>query len=393
MNPDTKNNVFAYYLTQFLGNLSFTLPIYILFGKNYLGFSYSQIAFITLIAFGSSTAFDFILGIVADSVSRKKTYILGVILSLISFLPYLFSKEYPLFIIAAFISGIGSALTSNVLDTFIHEDLRRNNLLKEYPKVTAKAQQMLFFGRMCAGIIGGFIFTINPKLPYIGVVISTLLCLVLATKMFKEMIDSKENIGTKIIAKQAINFLKERKDIINFCLVGLFILIFGDLQFGYYQPYFNTLNINPALLGGLYSAISLFSAYGSHLMKSFLTKHSPKKINAFMIIATICTAVLMLPRIPILAFIAPLFIAVTFGFVYPNMRHFLNSQSPSKIKTSIASFGSTVYAIGTMVGLSSGGILADHFSSTIILSIIIAGSIVTLILNNRLQLKEAIQKS
>ena len=385
MNSRTKRNISIYHLTQFLGNLDFTLPIYILFGKNYIGLSYSQIALLTVIAFASSIAFDFLLGIFADSFSKKKSYILGVIITFLSLLPYIFTKDYTLLILAAFLMGFGNALASNVLDTFIHEDLNDNGLIEHYAPVTSKAQQMFFFGRTCAGVLGGFLFTVSPTLPYIFYAIATLICIVVASLVLTEM--PTEHIKNTITqtTKDAFAFLKKRKDIIYFCLVGLIILTFGDLQFGYYQPYFSSLHINPVYIGVLYSVISLFSAFGSHLMKSFLPKYSAKTINSFMIVATICTALFMLPRIPILAFIGPLFIAVTFGFVYPNLRNFLNTQSPSEIKTSVASFGTTCYAIGTMIGLSAGGVLADHFSSTVVLSIILAGSIISFILNNLLK--------
>ena len=381
MNSRTKRNISIYHLTQFLGNLDFTLPIYILFGKNYIGLNYSQIAVLTVIAFASSVAFDFLLGIFADSFSKKKSYILGVIVSFLSLLPYIFTKDYTLLILAAFLMGFGSALASNVLDTFIHEDLDDNGLIEHYAPVTSKAQQMFFFGRTFAGVLGGFLFIISPTLPYIFYAIATLICIVVASIVLTEMPSGHIKNTIAQTTKDAFTFLKKRKDIIYFCLVGLIILIFGDLQFGYYQPYFTLLHINPVYIGILYSVISLFSAFGSHLMKGFLPKYSAKTINTFMILATICTALCMLPRIPILAFIGPLFIAVTFGFVYPNLRNFLNSQSPSEIKTSVASFGTTCYAIGTMIGLSAGGVFADHFSSTIVLSIILAGSIISFVLN------------
>lgn len=386
MNAITRSNIATYHITQFLGNLDFTLPIYILFGKNYIGLNYSQIALLTIIAFATSVAFDFLLGIFADSFSKKKSYIAGVVLSFLSLLPYIFTKDYTLFIIAAFLLGMGSALASNVLDTFIHEDLTDHGLIEQYASVTSKAQQMLFLGRMCAGIIGGFLFVVSPVLPYIFYALATGVCIIIASLILREMPSRYAKNNIVVTTKAAFDFLKSRKDIVFFCLVGLVMLLFGDLQFGYYQPYFNTLHISSLYIGILYSVISLFSAFGSHIMKGLLSKYSAKTINMFMILATIATAFFMLPKIPLLAFLGPLWIGVSFGFVYPNLRNFINARSPGHIKTSVVSFGTTCYAIGSMLGLALAGIFADHFSSTVILLIIIGGSGVTFILNSLLKI-------
>lgn len=382
MNTNTKRNIAIYHLTQLFGNLDFTLPIYVLFGKNYVGLSYSQISLLVVVLFAGSVGFDFLLGIFADSFSRKRSYIWGIFLSLLGLLPFILTKDYSLFIFGVFLSGVGSALSSNVLDTYVYENLNDHRLTEHYAGITSKAQQMFYYGRTIAGVLGGFFFAVNPILPYVFYATALIFCILLAIFYLKEVSIKQEKKNIMQTTTAAFSFLKERKDILYFCLIGLLILAFSDLLFGYYQPYFNTLHISPLMIGILYSVISIVSSFGSGLMKKWLSTYSAKAINNFMIVATIITACFMIPQLFPLAFVGSLFVALTFGFVAPNLRHFLNIQSPSDIKTSIASFGTTMYAVGTMIGLFLSGILADHFSSTVILTIIIGGSFVCLLLNS-----------
>jgi predicted MFS family arabinose efflux permease len=152
-------------------------------------------------------------------------------------------------------------------------------------------------------------------------------------------------------------------------------------MFGYYQPYFNTLHANTVLMGATYSVIAIFSILGAHIGKKLVPRYSPYFMSSLLLWGTIITAFLMLAENQYLAFAATFVLAIPFGFSNATLRHFLNSQSPSNIKSSIASFGTTLYAAGTMLGLAAAGILADHFAPRTILMCIIAVSAVILVLN------------
>lgn len=384
-----QKNIRLYYVSNFTSHLQFILPVYLIFGTQYLGFSYTQAASFLLVNNIATLVFDFFLGVFADTFSRKKSFIIGSILQILYLGSFIFIRDYYVLLFMAFIGGIAYAFTSGTLDTMVYEDMVDEKKEKQYPHVTSKAQQMLFFGRASSSYLGGVLFSVSAVFPYIGYLLAVGISTISAGLM-KENTKSIAGAHMKETFSNARIFLLQRKDILFICFVGLVFTLFADMLFGYFQPYFTSIGMGSVFIGAMFSIVSLSSAYGSHLMKTALSKYSFKQINAFGIILCILAVLLLLIQNIILAVIAAVILGIAFGTTAPNLRHLLNGQSPKGIKTSVISFGSTFYNVGTTIGLFMAGFLADRFASNTILLLILFGCVATLILNHWIKIRTEI---
>jgi MFS family permease len=384
-----QKNIRLYYVSNFTSHLQFILPVYLLFGTQYLGLSYTQAASFFLINNIAALIFDFFLGVVADTFSRKKSFIVGSILQVLSLLSFIFVRDYYFLLFMAFIGGIAYAFVSGTLDTLIYEQMVDDDKEKQYPQVTSKAQQMVFFGRASSSYLGGVLFSLSAVFPYIAYLVATVISAFSAGLIEEDKYQVHQTHMKETLKKARIFFL-QRKDILYVCFVGLIFMLFSDMLFGYFQPYFTSIHIGSAFIGAIFSIVSLSSAYGSHLMKKALSQYTFKQINAFGILLSIFATMLLFVQNIFLVVISAIILGIAFGSVMPNLRHLLNKQSPIGINTSVVSFGNTFYSLGTTIGLFLAGFLADHFVPNTVLLIVLSGCIAALILNSWITVKQQI---
>lgn len=379
-----QRNIRLYYISNFTSYMQFILPIYLLYGTQYLGLSYTQAASFMLVNNIATLVSDFLLGAYADTFSRKKSFIIGSVLQILYLLSFIFFKDYYFLLFMSVIGGIAYAFVSGTLDTLVYEQMEKAGKEKEYPHVTSHAQQMLFLGRSSSSYLGGVFFSLSAVFPYIAYAIAVGLSALSAAFMKEDLQQATKSHYKETLAK-AKTFFLQRKDIVYVCFVGLVFTLFSDMLFAYFQPYFDTIGSSTAFIGAMFTIVSLSSAFGSHLMKKGLASYSFKQINTFGILLYCIAALLLLSQNIFLAALAAAILGIGFGTVQPNLRNFLNKQSPQGIKTSVISFGNTFYSIGTTIGIFLAGVFADHFTSNTIIFIILSGCALSLLLNYKIK--------
>ena len=116
-------NIKIYYITEFLGALVFSTPIWTFFFTLHLGFSMGWAVFITTLGGFMNFLFEIPTGSWADRFGRKKLYITGLFIGIIGMSFYLWADSVYLFILSATIIGFGSALMTGNIEAMIHDKL------------------------------------------------------------------------------------------------------------------------------------------------------------------------------------------------------------------------------------------------------------------------------
>jgi MFS family permease len=370
------------YAVEFLLTSEFTLPIFILFGKERLGLSYFQSGSFFIVTYLTYTILDFFGGTLADRFGRKKAFKLGVMLRFMGILPFVLTKSYPLLLVAAVIWGLGLALSSNSLDSLIYEQAHKEGEEKDYQHGTANVQISTFMGRIYASILGGFAYALHPTLPFFLTFAAILLAFLAGSRTRFDGVAQEAAAGSvKGISKEAINTYKKHHQLIRFALVFALTVFLADLLFSYYQPYYIKLGVAAGTLGLVYSGISVFSAVGSFLMRKLPNKFSAHTINSFMIGLIMATSLVLYSlRLPLVYF-APIIMGLGSGFGMPNLRLFVNGHSPNRVRASVLSVATTTMNFGAVSGMLVAYGLADHSSSRSILSLAIVGTVALLAAN------------
>lgn len=377
-------NIRLFYAITALEYAYFNDAVLILFGREYLHLTYFKAGSLFFIGWYVSVTLDFWGGVIADKIGRKRCTIYGISLQLISYMPFLFSKTYLFLLLGSIVWGIGVALSSNALHALIYEQFSRITCKSKrtYAHVSATSQIYLFISIGLATIIGGFAYTIDPRLPYLLIII-TLFIAAIATCLMYVPQDNKldiDNTSFFDVVRTATNTFWSNKSLRYFIIIGFLLGMFGDMLYAYYQPYFINIKVSAVTLGLLFGAIRAASAFGSYIMRRLSASIAPSYIQILNASSIVLTAMLLfflnLPYV----LAAPLLFGINSGLTEPNMRLFVNKHAKDNVRASVLSFSTTVISLGVGSGFVTAYYLSDKVSARTILSLIILGSTIIILL-------------
>ena len=318
-----KRNFRLFYLRELFSDAMFFAPIELIFGKQYLGLSYFEAGLFSIVYLLFSVGFDFIGGAFADKWGRRKAFIIGRLLFIGGFLPFIFTTSYPILLLGMAVAGIGTALGSSSLEALVYEYAVIAQSESYYRKANATAESYLFFGRVIAFGFGGIAYAISPTLPYLLYIIA-LICSTIAGIAMKfpanvtnKAVDTEHNL--KIIIKEALAVYKAKKAMIHFLLIGGLFAFWVDMMFFYYQPYYVSLHVETSIIGFVYAALSIASMGGALLLRFYSHKISPHAIQSIELLLVIVTAAFLLFLGLPWVLLAPLAMGITGGLMYPNL--------------------------------------------------------------------------
>jgi len=380
-----KRNFRLIYAINFLLKSEFTLPIFILFGKEHLGLSFFQAGSFFIVMYLTYTLTDFFGGTLADSYGRRRLFFWGVALHFLGFLPFVVTESYPLLLVASVVSGLGIAFSSSNFDALIYEQAQELGKQKEYQRGNANTQIFTFLGRIYASLLGGVAYVLLPTLPFLLTLAALVLAFFVGTKTkFSTSIEEEAAEHVETITKAAVRTYRKNYELIRFTVTFALTVLLADLLFSYYQPYYIKLNVSPTTLGLIYTGISALSAIGSFLMRKLPDRFSAHTINGFQILGVLLTSLVLYSLEVPLVYFAPLILGVVSGFGMPNLRLFVNKHTANRVRVSVLSIATTVMNVGIVTGMLLAYGLADNNSARAILGIVVAGSLVLLFVNSLL---------
>lgn len=156
MNKNINKNTKLMYFLNLFSEMKFFGVIAIIYytevtNSMMLGMSVYSIATIV------SSLAEFPTGIISDRIGRKMTIVAGSISSLICVLILRFATNYTCLVIAAIFNGLEIAFFSGNNQAYIYENLKRNNLEKEYEIYAGKINSMIYLAGAVAAFIGSVI--------------------------------------------------------------------------------------------------------------------------------------------------------------------------------------------------------------------------------------------
>lgn len=183
-------NIFLIYLIIIARYSWFWMGIWVFY---YLRFTnYSGIGLLETILFFTSIVSEIPTGAVADLLGKKKTIIIS--LFVLAFGQFIMARSGNLasLVISSFILGIGMAFYSGTMDAYIYDYLAENNQQSNYDKIFSKIQTIQLITLTLCTVIGGYIYTKNPTLPFYLNSFFTLCGAFIALFLFNLKVDNQE---------------------------------------------------------------------------------------------------------------------------------------------------------------------------------------------------------
>lgn len=360
-----RRNINLWYVTTILLNAAFVIPIWAIFYTTQLGFSYTEAFILNVVPFGISAFFEIPTGAWSDKYGRAKIFQLGTVLYISSVASYLFLTDFFLLLLFQFVGAIGIAMQSGGLEALVRDSIPKGKRDEIYAKVHANKTAMLFVGRVGTVPFSGYLYTINPKAPFVLAVLMFSLGLI-TSLFFKDVrIETPTIRSSWEHIKETALLLAHKRAISILIILLAFYSFTAEALFAFFQPYFTSLDIAVSQFGFFYLVISVISGIGALLIGRIIRRFRALRLVSVMAFALLATLLLMLLQVPALTYLAIIPSAVVFGWDSTLRNYSIQKAVSSQYQAtalSIASFAaSAMFLLGVVlagVGLDELGVVA-----------------------------------
>ncbi len=264
-----KKNIISFYIISFLRWLEFTVPILTFFYTQTLWFSLGWSILLVTISGFFNAILEIPTGAIVDTYGRRRSYIIGTLITLVSFLGYFVFQNEWLYVGQALLIGFGTSLSSGNLEATIHDSLGTNTqtIEKWFSHIQANSMKYFFIGRAVAFIFSGILFVQNPIFPFIGIVIVHFIILLMMLFFLEntaQQLSKKSNLWGH--TRWAIIEILDKKDLIFVIICITSISSIGNIYWFTLQPFLSNLHLSIIEIWYFYGILALVSAIGSSIL-------------------------------------------------------------------------------------------------------------------------------
>jgi len=359
-------NIRIYYITEFLGALVFSTPIWTFFFTLHLGFSIGWAVFITTLVWFVTFLFEIPTGSWADRFGRKNLYIAGIVLNILGVSFYLWADKIYLFVLSAIIVGFGAAIMSGNIEALLHDNLAEKWEEEKYEGVQSNGYTLFFIGRTVACVLGWILYVMNPIFPFTLTIISMIITLPILFLLDEPKQVLSHEVTDKKHILLAFSYIKKRSNLVYVLLWLILLSSIGNMYWFSYQPYLDKIGLRIPSIGAVFAIASAFSAIGSTLLKRLQQKkHHELIILQYLIYSLLLASIgfYFFIKNPSIFWIMPIIlISIIFWFIMSLGNSYILKDIPATHKStslSVFSFGIT---LGYFVFAWSVWFLIDLFS-------------------------------
>jgi MFS family permease len=259
-------NIKLVYILSFLRTSWFWLGIWVYY---YLRFTnYAGIGLLETIMVLTFTLTEIPTGAVADLLGKRKTMITAFLLLFLGEFTMGMASSYTMLGSGIFLACIGGTFFSGTMEALVYDSLKEKKQEKIYDKIISNINTIQLISMALASVVGGFLYTLNPSLPFFMVSAFCAIGFFIAFWLKEPLIDSQKFslnnfvIQTKQGVKQLFKNKKVKKITILLLSVDFFIIISWEMlndllavEFGFQAK----------VLGIFWAVVSLIAATVSQL--------------------------------------------------------------------------------------------------------------------------------
>jgi MFS family permease len=349
------------------------MPIVVLFFQEN-GLTMTEIFWLKSVYSIGIVAFEIPSGYFADIWGRKKTLIVGTLLTTFGFSIYGFSSGFWQFLIAELVLGIGQSFISGADSALLYDSLKIEKKENEYTKYEGRVISVGNFSEAIAGVLGGLLAAISLRTPFIAQAIVSAVAIPAALTLIEPPSKIKDRItGLKDIFNVLSFTLIENSRLRNFILFSSLIGA-ATLTFAWFiQPFLIEIKMPLPFFGVTWTILNLTvgfaSIFGHRIEKIFNEKQTTGFIYISMAAGFVLTGLWISYYMLILVF----FLYIIRGIATPVLKDYIHILINSDIRATVLSlrdmfiriiFAMTGPVWGWVIdhhGLKSGFIIAGIF--------------------------------
>lgn len=357
-----RNNIYKLYVIKTAKWFSLIMPIVVLFFQEN-DLSMTQIFALKSVYSIGMLVFEIPSGYFGDVWGRKKTLIVGTVLTTIGFFIYTGSFVFWQFMIAELILGIGQSFISGADSALLYDSLKSEKRENEYLKYEGRVISVGNFSEAIAGILGGLLATFSLRTPFVFQVIVSAAAIPAALTLVEPNLKLEQRVvGMKdilqVVKQSLIIDINLRNFICFSSLIGAATLTYA----WFIQPYLIAIDLPVATFGIIWTLLNLTVGFSSIYAHRVESRFTPKQTTRFIVISTALGFILTAAFISVWAIPILFFFYIVRGIATPVLKDYINVMISSENRATVLSirnmFIRIIFAtIGPVLGW-----ITDRFS-------------------------------
>ncbi|MCX8075212.1 MAG: MFS transporter [Clostridia bacterium] len=316
-------------------------------------------------------------GIIVKKLGIKNSNILANCLWVLGFIGYIISPNMAFIILSDISFAIGNVIKHITEPALLMQSLKNEKREDEFGKLEGSGVGVYYYIETITSIVAGFLYVLNPYLPFVLGTCTSIIALILATK-FKDVKISEDNYSTSIkeyigeLKKGVKNVLKKKR----LQALMLYSSIFaGIISIGstYYKNFFDNLGIDTEKFGLVFALLTIIQGFACQSQYAVERKTKNKTLTFVAIIFTlnfILIGLLGMSNFPtstiILLVVALLIIQRVFSGIYEiSIEKYMLNFTNEKTMTTVLYVNNFFKNIGTSLIIFMGAFVLDNVDMNI----------------------------
>lgn len=347
-------------------------PIYIIFYQSN-ELSMSQITMLKAVTFITVILFEIPSGALADTVKKKNSLFISMLLFSFSCLFNIIGRSFFVFAVGSFFWGCGIAFLSGADSAWLYEYLERNKLSEQYSKING---ELNFSSQIINSILimsSSLLFEIHIRAPYIVNYVIFIFAAIMALFLWEKPIlktrDTSSAVGNffnkyKETLKLSLVELKNNKELLDAVITSAVFMLITIATFETYQIFMAKMGIDIRYFGIIYFLFIIVSSWGSKVSYLF-NKYSYHKVIYILFIVHAISIFFMSQINSYFGIVLMIIQEIIFGIMIVLMSSRINNLIKSKERATILSFSSLITNVLKSLLFPILGYSIDHFNLNI----------------------------
>lgn len=367
----------------FLSDLSFILPIWLLYSLDYLKLTPTLAVGLFMLVWVTTALLEVPTGAWADRFGRRKVFVLGNVLLAIYPIAYVIKPPLPVLIACCLVGGLGNALTSGTLLPVVHNAYKKAGLSeKQYHSFLSSKQMTTFIARALSGVAGAALYAIRPSWPFIALSLATLACAGMAL-LVKDTSHVAQAVTNKVHINQTLTALRAKPLIIHIFIAFAAANLVADSIWTGYQVLFKADGQSTVVIGVLFSAIAILSALGAYLVRKVPGRLTAQQVMLIFSIGVFLTALLLWQPIADLRLLAIIPMGIVSGTTIVTIQSAIQSNIANELQSTALSVSSFITYMSYAAGSLMFGALVQLFGSQPTRVILLGLSVIAVLVGYR----------
>lgn len=337
MPANLSGNIYRLYIIKTAKWFSLIMPIAVLFFQSN-GLTMTEIFWLKSVYSIGIVTFEIPSGYFADVWGRKKTLIIGTLLTTFGFSIYGFSSGFWQFLVAELVLGIGQSFISGADSALLYDSLKSEKREKDYVKYEGRVTSVGNFSEAIAGLLGGLLATISLRTPYITQAIVSAAAIPAALTLIEPSSELKTKVKGisdifKVIHFTLIDHSKLRNFILFSSLIGSATLTFA----WFIQPFLIEIKLPVALFGVIWTILNLTVGFASIFAHRIERIFNERKTTGFIYISIALGFLLTGLWISYYMLLLVFLIYIIRGIATPVLKDYIQNLIDSDVRATVMS--------------------------------------------------------